>query len=261
VPVPSAQVKSAVLLAGLGAEGETVVIEPVATRPHTEELLARFGADVEVVGNTVTVRRSRPEPFAYGVPGDPSQAAFWVVAATLVPNSEVVIEDLYLGPTRSGFLDVLVRMGADIEVDLDAVAGTGTVRVRSAALHGTSVLGAEIVGLDEVPALAVAAGAAEGTTRFVDVGELRVKESDRLATVSAALAAVGGRAEVDGDALVIEGGTLQGGRVESQGDHRIAMAAAVAGLASAGEAVTIEGWEAVATSYPRFEQDLGECTT
>ncbi len=258
-PVPSAQVKSAVLLAGLGADGDTVVEEDVPTRAHTEELLARFGADVEVGDGRVRVRRSRPEPFTFDVPGDPSQAAFWVVAATLVPGSDLLIDDLYLGPARSGFLDVLLRMGADIEIDHDPEAGTGTVRVRPAALHGTTVVGAEIVGLDEVPALAIAAGAAEGTTRFVDVGELRVKESDRLATVSAGLRAVGGTAEVDGDDLVVEGGTLRGGVVVSHGDHRIAMAAAVAGLASSEAPVTIEGWEAVATSYPRFEQDLGEC--
>ena len=255
VPVPSAQVKSAVLLAGLGAEGETVVEEPVATRPHTEELLARFGADVEVDGNRITVRRSRPEPFEVGVPGDPSQAAFWVVAATLVPGSDLVVEDLYLGPTRSGFLDVLQRMGADIEVE------GGDVHVRSAPLRGTAVLAEEIVGLDEVPALAVAAAAAEGVTRFVDVGELRLKESDRLATVRGAVQAVGGFAEVDGDALVVEGGTIRGGLVDAHGDHRIAMAAAVAGLASAGDPVTVEGWESVATSYPTFEEDLRECTT
>jgi len=255
-PVPSAQVKSAVLLAGLGADGETVVVEATPTRPHTEELLARFGADVSIDGDTISVRRSRPEPFEYTVPGDPSQAAFWVVAATLVPGSDLVVEDLYLGPTRSGFLDVLRRMGADLEVDEAA----GRVRVRSAPLHGTSVLAEEIVGLDEVPALAVAAAAADGLTRFVDVGELRVKESDRLATVSAAIGAVGGFAEVDGDALVVEGGTLRGGSVDAHGDHRIAMAAAVAGLASADAPVTVEGWECVATSYPGFEDDLGECT-
>jgi 3-phosphoshikimate 1-carboxyvinyltransferase len=257
VPVPSAQVKSAVLLAGLGAEGETVVVEPVATRPHTEELLVRFGADVEVDGTTITVRRSHPEPFEVAVPGDPSQAAFWVVAATLVPGSDLVVEDLYLGPTRSGFLDVLQRMGADLEIDDER----GDVRIRSAPLRGTAVLAEEIVGLDEVPALAIAAAAAEGVTRFVDVGELRLKESDRLATVRAAVQAVGGFAEVDGDALVVEGGTLRGGVVESHGDHRIAMAAAVAGLASAGDPVTVDGWECVATSYPGFEQDLRECTT
>jgi 3-phosphoshikimate 1-carboxyvinyltransferase len=255
-PVPSAQVKSAVLLAGLGADGDTVVIEATPTRPHTEELLARYGADVEIDGDTITVRRSRPQPFEDRVPGDPSQAAFWVVAASLVPGSDLVVEDLYLGPTRSGFLDVLARMGADLEVDDEA----GRVRVRSAALHATAVLAEEIVGLDEVPALAVAAAAAEGVTRFVDVGELRVKESDRLATVQAAIRAVGGFAEVDGDALVVEGGTLRGGTVDAHGDHRIAMAAAVAGLASAGDPVTIDGWECVATSYPGFEDDLGECT-
>jgi 3-phosphoshikimate 1-carboxyvinyltransferase len=256
-PVPSAQVKSAILLAGLGAEGETVVTEPVATRPHTEELLARFGADIAVEGDTITVRRSRPRPFEYAVPGDPSQAAFWIVAASLVPGSDLVVEDLYLGPTRSGFLDVLTRMGADLEVDEE----TGSVRVRAAPLRGTAVLAEEIVGLDEVPALAIAAAAAEGVTRFVDVGELRVKESDRLATVRAAVQAVGGFAEVDGDALVVEGATLRGGTVESHGDHRIAMAAAVAGLASAADPVTVRGWECVATSYPGFEQDLEACTT
>lgn len=260
-PVPSAQVKGAVLLAGLGADGDTVVEEAVATRAHTEELLARFGADVSVDGPRIRVRRSRPAPFSFDVPGDPSQAAFWIVAACLVPGSDLVVEDLYLGAARTGFLDVLRRMGADLEVERDPATGEGSVRARSSALQGTVVRGDEIVGLDEVPALAVAAGAAEGVTRFVDVGELRVKESDRLATVSAALRAVGAPAEVDGDALVVEGGTLRGGRVASHGDHRIAMAAAVAGLGSAGAPVTIEGWEAVATSYPSFERDLGECTT
>jgi 3-phosphoshikimate 1-carboxyvinyltransferase len=259
-PEPSAQVKGAVLLAGLGAEGETVVEEAVPTRAHTEELLARFGADVEVGHGWVRVRRSRPAPFDYAVPGDPSQAAFWIVAACLVPGSDLVVEDLYLGAARAGFLDVLRRMGADIDVEEGSDTGTGTVRVRAASLVGTTVDGTEIVGLDEVPALAVAAAGATGTTRFLDVGELRVKESDRLATVSEAVNAVGALALVDGDALVVEGGGLRGGRVHSHGDHRIAMAAAVAGLASTGDPVTVDGWEAVATSYPGFEADLRECT-
>lgn len=259
-PVPSAQVKGAVLLAGLSAEGDTVVEEDVPTRAHTEELLARFGADVESGEGRVRVRRSRPGPFAYEVPGDPSQAAFWVVAASVVPGSDLVIEGLYLGSARTGFLDVLARMGADLEIDRDPATGTGTVRVRPAPLRATTVTGAEIVGLDEVPALAVAAAVAEGTTRFLDVGELRVKESDRLATVSGSLKALGGTATVDGDALVVEGGTLRGGVVDAHGDHRIAMASAVAGLASTGAPVTIEGWQAVATSYPGFEQDLEACT-
>jgi 3-phosphoshikimate 1-carboxyvinyltransferase len=148
-------------------------------------------------------------------------------------------------------------MGADLEVDHDA----RSVRVRSAPLAATTVAATEIVGLDEVPALAVAAAAAEGTTRFVDVGELRVKESDRLATVTGTLQALGARAGADGDTLVVEGGRLRGGVVDAHGDHRIAMAAAVAGLASAGDAVTVDGWESVATSYPGFEQDLASCTT
>lgn len=215
-PVPSAQVKGAVLLAGLGAEGETVVEEDVATRAHTEELLARFGADVEVGEGRVRVRRSRLQPFRHDVPGDPSQAAFWIVAATLVPGSDLVVEDLYLGPARRGFLDVLARMGADLEVDHDEATGAGSVRVRSAPLRATTVDGAEIVGLDEVPALAVAAACAEGVTRFVDVGELRVKESDRQATATALVHAVGGRAEVDGDAVVVEGGVISGGVVDSR---------------------------------------------
>jgi 3-phosphoshikimate 1-carboxyvinyltransferase len=256
-PVASAQVKGAVLLAGLGADGDTVVEEPVATRAHTEELLAVVGADVEVGEGWVRVRRSRPEPFDHDVPGDPSQAAFWVVAATLVPGSDLVLEDLYLGPARTGFLDVLSRMGADLEVD----HGARSVRVRSAPLVATTVAATEIIGLDEVPALAVAAAAAEGTTRFVDVGELRVKESDRLATVTGTLQAVGATAGADGDTLVVEGGRLRGGVVDAHGDHRIAMAAAVAGLASAGDPVSIDGWESVATSYPGFEQDLAWCTT
>jgi 3-phosphoshikimate 1-carboxyvinyltransferase len=145
-------------------------------------------------------------------------------------------------------------MGADISVE------GRDLRVRSAPLRATAVLAEEIVGLDEVPALAIAAAAAEGVTRFVDVGELRLKESDRLATVRDAVHAVGGVAEVDGDALVVEGGALRGGQVDAHGDHRIAMAAAVAGLASAADPVVIEGWESVATSYPGFEEDLRECT-
>lgn len=256
LPVPSAQVKGAVLLAGLGADGETVVEERTPTRAHTEELLARTGADVEVGDGWVRVRRSRPQPFSEHVPGDPSQAAFWVVAATLVPGSDLVIEDLYLGPARTGYLDALSRMGADLEID----EVTGSVRVRAAELGATTIEAGEITGLDEVPALAVAAAAAHGTTRFVDVGELRLKESDRLATVSGGLRALGIETEADGDTLVVEGGALRGGVVDAHGDHRIAMAAAVAGLAAAAP-VTVEGWEAVATSYPRFEDDLEACTT
>lgn len=256
LPVASGQVKSTVLLAGLPAEGETVIRQPVVTRAHTEEMLAAVGADIEVSddGLVVRLRPSELRSFELDVPGDPSQAAFWIVAACIVPGSEVVVEDVYLGPARAGFLDVLARMGADVER-----VGPDAVRARySADLHGTDVKPDEIAGLiDEIPVLAVAAAVAEGSTMFWEVGELRVKESDRVATIIDGLAALGGTASwLNDEGLVVQGGTaLRGAEVRSHWDHRIAMALAVAGLAADGT-TTIEGWEAVATSYPGFEHDL-----
>ncbi|MEY2475282.1 MAG: 3-phosphoshikimate 1-carboxyvinyltransferase [Actinomycetota bacterium] len=254
VPMASAQVKSCVLLAGLGAEGETVVRESTPTRAHTEEMLAMAGADITVDGLVVRLRPSSLEPFELDVPGDPSQAAFWVVAAVITPGSEIVVENVYRGPARSGFVDVLQRMGADVTVEgADIVA-------RSSAMHGTDVAAAEIPSLDEVPILAVAAAAAEGTTTFHDAGELRLKESDRIATTVEGLAALGVRADGEGDMLVVHGGGLQAGTVQSHGDHRIAMAMAVAGLSVEGR-TRVEGWDAVATSYPTFEEDLKKCAS
>ncbi|HEX2064708.1 MAG TPA: 3-phosphoshikimate 1-carboxyvinyltransferase [Acidimicrobiales bacterium] len=258
LPVASAQVKGAVLLAGLGAEGETVVRERVRTRAHTEEMLAACGADVEVgpEGLVVRVRASDLEPFELEVPGDPSQAAFWVVAGCVTPGSDVVVEGVYVGPARSGFLDVLRRMGADVEV-VRRQATTADLRARPSALHGTEVGAEEIPGLvDEVPALAVAAAVAEGTTTFSGAGELRVKETDRIAALATELAALGAGVEAFPDGLAVTGGAgLRGGAVSAHGDHRMAMALAVAGLAAQGT-TTVEGWEAVATSYPGFEADL-----
>ncbi|MDP9403962.1 MAG: 3-phosphoshikimate 1-carboxyvinyltransferase [Actinomycetota bacterium] len=258
LPVASAQVKGAVLLAGLGAEGETVVRESVGTRRHTEEMLAACGADVEVSadGLTTTVRASEVHPFELVVPGDPSQAAFWVVAACVAPGSEVTIEPVYLGPARAGFLDVLRRMGADIEVE-PVGSSDARLHVRSAPLHATDVGGSEVPGLvDEIPVLAVAAAVAEGVSTFSDAGELRVKESDRLTTVAGELTALGAEVEARGDGMVVTGGApLQGGLVRAHGDHRVAMALAVAALVADGT-TRIEGWEAVATSYPGFEEDL-----
>ena len=259
-PVASAQVKSAVLLAGLAAQGESVVREQVATRGHTEELLQVAGADISIhrIGGARVVRLkpSRLVPFDLDVPGDPSQAAFWVVAACIVPGSDVVVERVYVGPGRAGFLDVLERMGADVTVE----NGTGTVgdiHARHSKLSGTVVGGEEIPGLqDEIPVLAVAALVAEGTTTFRDAAELRVKETDRLAALASELAEVGGRVESLPDGLVVHGGaTPAGGRARSHGDHRVAMAMAVAGLAGRGP-LEIQGWEAVATSYPTFGEDL-----
>lgn len=259
-PVASAQVKGAILLAGLGAEGETVVREPRRSRAHTEEMLARCGADIDVDAEqaVVRVRPSVLEPSDWDVPGDPSQAAFWVCLAAATPGSELVVEDLYLGHARAGFLDVLARMGADLDIDADA----GRVAVRGAQLTGVEVAAEEVPGLvDEVPALAVAAALAQGRTRFCGVAELRVKESDRVATVSSELAELGATVHGAGDELVVDGGQpLHGGRCRSFGDHRIAMAMAMAGLAARGETV-VSGMSAVPTSYPGFVEDLARLTS
>ncbi|MFN2609232.1 MAG: 3-phosphoshikimate 1-carboxyvinyltransferase [Acidimicrobiales bacterium] len=261
-PVASAQVKAAVLLAGLGAEGDTVVREAVPTRAHTEELLALCGADVEVKagggpgggGQAVRVRPSVLRPFTLDVPGDPSQAAFWVVAACVVPGSEVVVDDVYLGPGRTAFLDVLARMGADVEV-----VGQRSVRARWGPLRATDVGGPEVPGLiDEIPVLAVAAALAEGPSLVGGAAELRVKETDRIATLADGLRALGVDVETKADGFVVGGSggaPLTAGRAQAAGDHRIAMAMAVAAMAADGDSV-VDGWEAVATSYPGFEADL-----
>ena len=259
LPVPSAQVKGAVLLAGLAAEGETVVRERVLTRAHSEQLLAAFGADVAVSdgGLTTRVRPSALTAVAVRVPGDPSQASFWVVAACITPGSEVVVENVYVGQARAGFLGVLERMGADMEVDAHP-DGTADIRARFGPLHGTEVGGEEVAGLiDEIPVLAVAAAVADGPTTFAGAAELRVKESDRVATVASELAALGAVVEPRPDGLVVAGrARLGGGTVHTHGDHRIGMAMAVAALTATGP-VRVEGWGAVATSYPGFEDDLG----
>jgi 3-phosphoshikimate 1-carboxyvinyltransferase len=256
LPVPSAQVKSAILLAALGADGDTIVRERVQTRAHTEEMLAAWGADVTVTdaGRTVRVRRSELRASSCTVPGDPSQAAFWVVAASIVPESELVVENVYLGPGRDGFIRVLERMDANVAAD------GSNVRAKSGPMKATSVSGDEVPGLiDEIPALAVAASQAEGTTEFRDAGELRVKESDRIASMAEGLRRLGAKVEALPDGLAVTGPSpLVGAKVNAHGDHRVAMALAVAGLAASGE-TTIEGWESVAISYPGFEADLRRC--
>jgi 3-phosphoshikimate 1-carboxyvinyltransferase len=267
-PMASAQVKSAVLLAGLAADGETVVHEPVATRAHTEEMLAACGADIEFervgTGRTVRVRPSPLTAGAFTVPGDPSQAAFWLVGAVVVPGSLVTVTDVQLGIERLGYLDVLRRMGATVEVE-ESGNGIGSVTTYTCALHGTVVEAEEIPSLDEVPILAVAAAAALGTTRFRNVGELRVKESDRLAGTVELVRAFGGSAEADGDDLMVDGRgqPLRAGRFEARGDHRMAMAAAIAGAACPPGAgvTTVGGWDTVATSYPGFADDLARLTS
>ena len=256
LPVASAQVKGCVLFAGLSAEGPTTVVEDRSSRAHTEELMTAFGLTLERGSDgdltSVTVQPGRPTAFDHDVAGDPSQAAFWAVAASILPGSEVVVGNVYAGPARSGFVDVLSRMGADITHD----PTSGDLTVRHSGLTGTVVTADEVPGLvDEVPILAVAAACADGQTTFEGVGELRVKESDRLATVESELGRMGADVRVDGDTLVVRGSALTGAEVDSHHDHRIAMACAVAALVADGP-TTIAGWDAVATSYPTFEADL-----
>jgi 3-phosphoshikimate 1-carboxyvinyltransferase len=265
LPVPSAQVKGAVLLAGVSADGETTVIEKVPTRTHTEELLSLCGADMTVSADRVSVRRSDLSPFDLDVPGDPSQAAFWVVAACITPGSDLTIERVYTGPARAGFVDVLLRMGANLELtDRDDLTSTSTIRARYSPLKGTHVGGEEIPSLiDEIPVLAVAAAYAEGDTVFADAGELKVKESDRIASTVAASSSIGGTAGARDDGLMVVGSAgapLAGGAVDAARDHRIAMSMAVAGMAAAAP-VAIEGWESVSTSYPGFEEDYQRCVS
>ena len=265
-PVASAQVKSAILLAGLSATGTTVVREAVTTRAHTEEMLAEAGADITVepwgAGRIVTVRASPLKPVERHVPGDPSAAAFFAVAGSVVAGSAVEVERVYDGPARLGFVTVLQRMGAAVSLTADG-PGTTTIRAEARPLRATQVPASEIPSLDEVPVLAVAAAVAEGTTVFTDVGELRVKEVDRLAAVADMVTAFGAAARVEGDTLAVTGvgGPLREARVDSGGDHRMAMAAAVAALAAAGGARSlVTGFGAVETSYPGFVDDLRRLT-
>jgi 3-phosphoshikimate 1-carboxyvinyltransferase len=261
--IASAQVKSCLLLAGLQADGTTEVIEPAHSRDHTERMLAAFGAPISVDGLTVTVRGGEPKPFEFEVPGDPSSAAFFAVAATVTPGSEIVLEDLCLNPTRTAFVTVLKRMGADIEVVAHGERGgepVGDLVVRAAQLQATVIEGDEVPSLlDEVPALAIAAAFADGVTEIRDAAELIVKESDRIGTLNQELAQLGVGCEPRSDGLVIRGGEPRPGLLKSHGDHRVAMAAAVAGNALDGE-TTVRGWSAVASSYPEFLDDLMRLT-
>lgn len=262
MPIASAQVKSCLLFAGLLAEGETRVVEPSPSRDHTERMLAAAGADLRREGLAVVIRPAeRLEPDLIAVPADFSSAAFFIVAAMLVPESDVHLEGVGVNQTRTGLLTILERMGASLEESpLTGEHGgepTANVDARSSPLQATDVGGAEIpLAIDELPLVALAACFAEGTTTIRDAEELRRKESDRIETVTAALRALGGKVEPTADGMVIEGtGGLRGGTIDSHGDHRIAMLGAVAGLASK-EGVEVRNMEAAAVSYPGFEDDL-----
>ena len=261
LPVASAQVKSCLLFAGLLAEGETRIAEPLPSRDHSERMLAAAGAEIEVGDGVVAVRpASRLEPGAIVVPADFSSAAFFIVAALLAPDSEVSLTGVGLNPTRTGLLSILARMGAKIEVEPEGERGgepSGRLRVRASRLRGTEVGGADVpLAIDELPLVALAACFAEGETTIRDAAELRRKESDRIATVSEALTALGASVETSEDGMRIAGsGSLRGGAIDSHGDHRIAMLGAVAGLASR-EGAEVAGMDAAAVSYPEFESDL-----
>jgi 3-phosphoshikimate 1-carboxyvinyltransferase len=271
LPMASAQVKSAVLLAGLNTPGVTEVIEPVPTRDHSERMLRGFGAELTVETAADGTRHIRLtgeaefRPQTITVPGDPSSAAFFIVAALVVPGSDVNIANVGLNPTRAGLIEVLRQMGGDIElIDAREVGGepVADLRVRHSALRGIDVDPAVAPSMiDEYPILFVAAALAEGRTVTTGLDELRVKESDRLAVMAAGLAAIGARVEESADGLVIDGtggDALPGGAtIAGHLDHRICMSFAIAGLVSKAP-VTIDDMEPVATSFPNFETLLAQ---
>lgn len=273
LPVASAQVKSAVLLAGLNTPGITTVIEPVPTRDHTERMLAGFGARLEVTqeAGTRIIRihgEAELRPQHVIVPGDPSSAAFFIVAALLVPGSDLVIENIGINPTRAGLIAVLQAMGGDITLLNNREVGgepVADLRVRHSALTGIAIDPAVAPAMiDEFPVLFVAAALAQGTTTTTGLDELRVKESDRLATMAAALTLAGARVEEHEDGLTIHGtggdplpGTPPGAEVATRLDHRIAMSMAIAGLVSH-DGVQIDDTAPIATSFPTFLALLAE---
>lgn len=265
LPVASAQVKSALLLAGLSASGPTTVVEPVVTRDHTERLLRAMGTDVTATAEGVVIRPSHQplRPIELAVPGDFSSAAFWMAAAAMRPGWSVIIGDVGLNPTRTAFLELLRSMGASVAVDGPSsdVEPRGRVTVTGQRLRAIALGAAEVAAaIDEIPALLVLATQAEGVTTIDGAGELRVKESDRLATMAEGLRRMGATVEERPDGVSVQGpAELQGATVDSHGDHRVAMALAVAALVASGP-TTIEGADCVAVSYPNFFAQLEELT-
>ena len=269
MPMASAQVKSAVLLAALFAEGETVVMEPARTRDHTELALEEFGVAVEKNGKTVRIRgasngasAAKLEPRSIDVPGDLSSAVFFLAAASLLPDSNLLIHNVGLNPTRTAILDVFTEMGASIKVSsLRSVHGelVGDLAVKGASLRGGVVAGEQIpLVIDELPMLAALGPFTEQGIEIRDAAELRIKESDRIAVLVENLRRMGARVEERQDGLRVEGrtaGKLHGAEIDPHGDHRIAMAFAVAGLAAQGS-TTIRDADCAAVSYPCFFDDL-----
>jgi 3-phosphoshikimate 1-carboxyvinyltransferase len=259
-PVASAQIKSAILLAGLFASGTTSVTEPHLSRDHTERMFEYFGIPLKREGLKVTIQGgSRPQPRDFRVPGDVSSAAFWLVAAAARPGARLRVNRVGLNPSRTGILGTLARMGARVREFEHSNVGEpfGTIEIEGTKLKATRIEGKEIPNvIDELPVLSVAAALADGTTVISDAAELRVKETDRLAAIASHLKAMGVPVVEKPDGLEITGGQpLKGARLDSLGDHRIAMAFAVAGLFAEGETV-ITGTDCVNTSYPGFYEVL-----
>jgi 3-phosphoshikimate 1-carboxyvinyltransferase len=259
-PIASAQVKSAVLFAGLFAQGKTSVTEPTQSRDHTERMLEYFLIRPQKQDLTVSIHGGfTPESRDFQVPGDVSSAAFWMVAAAANPLSHLLVKNIGLNPTRTGIVNVLVRMNAHVReaVQSEDAEPIGTIEITGARLKGTVIEGREIPNvIDEIPILAVAAALAHGHTVIRDARELRVKETDRLTAVATNLRAMGAQVAEREDGLEIFGGSqLHGARVQSFGDHRIAMAFAVAGLFAEGETV-VQDVDCVNTSYPGFYKQL-----
>ena len=261
LPVASAQVKSCVILAALFADGETTVVEPAPTRDHTERMMRAMGARVDTDGNRITLRGGQPlKAVPIEVPGDISSAAFFLVAGAITPGSDVVIEGVGVNPTRTGILDILSAMGADITMENGREVGgepIADLRVRTSALRATTVEGNLVPrAIDELPVLAVAATQAEGRTLVREAQELRVKETDRIKAIVTELKAMGARIEEQPDGFIVDGPTpLRGASVKTYGDHRMAMSLAVAGLVAEGQ-TTIEGTECAVVSFPGFFDKL-----
>jgi 3-phosphoshikimate 1-carboxyvinyltransferase len=254
----SGQVKTALVLAGLQASGTTEIAEPAPSRDHTERMLTALGAPITRVDDRVVrIDAGGPAPFEMQIPGDPSSAAFFIVAACIVPGSDLVLEAVSVNPARIAYVDVLRRMGAQIEVTVtgeEVGEPVGEIRVVATRLAGTDIAGDESI-IDELPVLAIAAAFAEGVTTIHDAAELAVKESNRIGAVEQELTQLGIGVETRPDGLVIRGGTPSGASLKSHNDHRIAMAGVVAGLAASGQ-TTVRGFGVTAISYPGFADDL-----
>ena len=262
LPVASAQVKSAILLAGLFASGRTTVIERQRTRDHTERMLRHYGLGVRAEGQGIALDPGLPvSPGTLELPGDFSSAAFFLVAAACIPGSRVEVEGVGLNPTRIALLGVLERMGAavTVSVERDSWEPCGTVAIEARPLRALSLEPGEVPGvIDELPVLMVAAACAEGATRLTGLGELRVKETDRVRSMVSGLRGLGARISAPApDVVEIRGGPLTGGEVESAGDHRTAMSLAIAGLAAGKGSTVVRGVGCVSKSFPEFFQLLG----